>query len=121
MNRQIGKVNYKVIKLLHLDFEYELPIFLGDSNIEHMKRQHYDDYIKYGMDISKIIDNPTYIAKNPNKGSIEYIKKYEIADEFVLVAVRISNKGTFFVKTLFKMSERKKNIYLKKGYAKEYI
>ena len=120
MNRQIGKVNKKVIQLLGLEYDEELPIILGDTNIEHMKRQHPEDYNKYGKDIKKIINNPTYVAKNPNQGSIEYIKEYKIDNEFVLVAVRISSKGTMFAKTLFTMTERKKDIYLKKGYAKKY-
>ena len=120
MNKQIGKVNKKVIKLLELEYEEELPILLGDSNIEHMKRQHLEDYNKYGQDIKQILENPTYVAKNPNQGSIEYIKEYKVNNEFVLVAVRISNKGTMFAKTLFTMTERKKNIYLKNGYAKKY-
>lgn len=113
MKKQIGKINKKVIKLLNLEFSEELPIILGDSNIEHMKRQHLEDYIKYGKNIEDIVNNPTYVAKNPNQGSIEYIKEYKMENEFVLVAVRISNKGTMFAKTLFKMTEQKKNIYLK--------
>lgn len=44
MNKQIGMVNYKVIELLDLNYKEELPIFLGDSNIEHMKKQHFEDY-----------------------------------------------------------------------------
>ena len=120
MNRQVGKVNKKVIKLLNLEYKEELPIILGDTNIEHMKRQHPVDYAKYGKDIEKIIENPTYVARNPNQGSIEYIKEYRVDNEFVLIAVRISNKGTMFAKTLFTMTERKKNIYLKNGYAKKY-
>ena len=120
MNKQVGTVTEKVIQLLDLEYEEELPIILGNSNIEHMKRQHFEDYIKYGKDIKEIISNPTYVAKNPNQGSIEYIKEYKKDDDLVLVAVRISNKGTMFVKTLFAMSERKKDIYLKKGYAKKY-
>ena len=120
MNKQIGKVNKKVIELLGLEYKEEIPIILGDSNIEHMKRQHLEDYQKYGKDIQNIISNPTYVAKNPKQGSIEYIKEYKINSEFVLVAVRISNKGTMFAKTLFTMTERKKNIYLKNGYAKKY-
>lgn len=120
MNKQIGKVNKRVIKLLGLEYIEELPIILGETNIEHMKRQHPEDYDKYGKDIAEIIKSPTYVAKNPNQGSIEYIKEYKIEDEFVLVAVRISNKGTMFAKTLFTMTERKKNIYLRNGYAKKY-
>lgn len=121
MNKQIGKVNKRVIKLLDLDYDEELPIILGDTNIEHMKREHLEDYNKYGKDIEEIIKNPTYVARNPNQGSIEYIKEYKIDNEFILVAVRISNKGTMFAKTLFKMTERKINIYLKNGYAKKYL
>ena len=78
MNKQIGKINRKVIEILGLEYDKELPIMLGDTNIEHMKRQHLDDYNKYGKDIEKIIENPTYIARNPNQGSIEYIKEYKI-------------------------------------------
>ncbi|MCI8486989.1 MAG: transposase [Clostridia bacterium] len=120
MNKQIGKVNKKVIELLGLEYKEELPIILGDSNIEHMKRQHPEDYDKYGNRIMEIVNNPTYVARNPNQGSIEYIKKYKIDNEFILVAVRISNKGTMFAKTMFKMTERKINIYLENGYAKKY-
>ena len=57
MNKQIGMVNYKVIELLDLNYKEELPIFLGDSNIEHMKKQHFEDYEKYGEDIKNIINN----------------------------------------------------------------
>ena len=120
MNRQIGKISKKVIDILNLEYEEGIPIFIGQTNIEHMKRQHSEDYNKYGKDIEEIIKNPTYVAKNPNQGSIEYIKEYNIDNELVLVAVRISSKGNMFAKTLFVMTERKKNIYLKKGYAKKY-
>lgn len=121
MNRQIGKVDKKVIELLHVDFKEGTPIMLGDSNIEHIKRQHPEDYEKYGEDIEEIIKKPTYVAKNPNQGSIEYIKEYKINNEFVLVAVRVSNKGTLFAKTLFTMTQRKISIYLRNGYAKKVV
>lgn len=120
MNKRIGKLNKKVIELLDLEYKSEIPIILGDSNIEHMKRQHPNDYEKYGQDIQEIINHPTYVAKNPNQGSIEYIKEYKIDNEYVLVAVRISNSGKLFARTLFTMTDRKKNIYLNKGYAKKY-
>ena len=44
MNRQIGKLNKKVIQLLELEYDEDIPILLGDANIEHMKRQHPEDY-----------------------------------------------------------------------------
>ncbi|MCI8344862.1 MAG: hypothetical protein HFJ42_02645 [Clostridia bacterium] len=70
--------------------------------------------INIGIQISDIINNPTYVAKNPNQDSIEYIKEYLVENEFVLVAVRTSNKGKMFARTLFIMTEKKKNIYLNK-------
>jgi len=73
-----------------------------------MKRKHLDDFKKYGKDIEDIINNPTYVARNFNQNSIEYIKEYKINNEFVLVVVRVTNKGTMFARTLFVMTERKK-------------
>ena len=32
MNKQIGKLNKKVIELLDLEYKSEIPIILGDSN-----------------------------------------------------------------------------------------
>lgn len=121
MNKQVGIVNKKVIQLLNLKCKEEMPIILGETNIEHMKKQHPEDYYKYGKDIREILKNPTYVAKNPNQGSIEYIKEYKVNNDFILIAVRITNKGTMFAKTLFKMTEKKKNTYLEKGYAKKYL
>ena len=63
MNRQIGKLDKKVIKLLGLSYKEGQPIILGDANIIHMKRQHLSDFIKYGKDINEIILNPTYVAR----------------------------------------------------------
>ena len=120
MNKKIGKVNKRVIELLGLEYKERSEIILGDTNIMHMKRQHPEDYKKYGDKIEDIINEPTYVAKNPNKDSIEYIKEYKIDNEFVLLAVRISNKGTMIAKTMFKMTERKINIYLNNKYAIKY-
>lgn len=118
MKKQIGKLSKEIINILKLDYQ-EMPIILGDSNIEHIKNKHYEDYIRYGKEIKEIINNPTYVAKNPNQGSIEYIKKYKANNDLVLVAVRMGGSNVMFVKTMFIMSERKKNIYLRKGYAKK--
>lgn len=120
MNRRIGKLNSNIIKLLELPYNHEEPIYISDANIEHIKRKHFQDYMEYGTKIEDIIRTPTYVAKNPKQNSIEYIKEYKADNNaLVLVAVRASYQGTLFVRTLFTMSERKKNIYLEKGYAKK--
>lgn len=47
MNKLIGKVNKKVIKLLDLEYKKEIPIYLGDDNIKHMKNRHLEDFNNY--------------------------------------------------------------------------
>lgn len=54
--RKLGVISERVIELLKLDIEAETPIFIGDSNIEHMKLRHLNDYLKYGENISDIIN-----------------------------------------------------------------
>ena len=74
MNIQIGKLNQKVIELLNLEYESEIPIILGDSNIEHMKRQQPNDYEKYGKDISLCsIKNQSKRSKYANKSKLRSI------------------------------------------------
>ena len=74
-----------------------------------------------GKYMKDIIRKPTYVAKNPKQGSIEYIKEYSIDKNFVLVAVRTTQTGKMFARTLFVMTERKINTNLKNGYAKKYL
>lgn len=47
MNKQIGIINNKVIRLLNLDYDDELPIYIGEDNIKHMQKEHSEDYNKY--------------------------------------------------------------------------
>lgn len=47
MNKSIGIVTKQVIKLLNLKYKKEIPIFIGEDNINHMKKKHLRDYIKY--------------------------------------------------------------------------
>lgn len=116
MNRQIGKVTKRVIELLGLEYEKEEPIFIGEANIEHMKEEHPVDFQKYGLKIEEIINNPTYLARNEKKKSIEFIKEYKINNEFVLVAVRVSNNNVHFARTMYVMAEEKVKKYFKHNY-----
>lgn len=120
MNKQIGKVNKKVIKLLELDYNEEEPIFIGDSNIKHMIDEHPEDFKKYGACIEDIINNPTYLARNKKKKSIEYIKQYQIDNEYVLVAVRVSNNNVHFARTMYIMADEKVEKYFKHNYFYKY-
>lgn len=116
MNYQIGKICKRVIEILNLDYTDEKTIYIGNSNIEHIKLRHPIDYEKYGMKIEEIINHPTYLARNEKKNSIEFIKKYKINNDFVLVAVRVSNNNIHFVRTMYVMSEEKIEKYFKHHY-----
>ena len=116
MNKQIGKVTKKIIKILGLDYKKEEPIFIGEANIEHMKQEHPKDFEKYGASIEDIINNPTYLARNEKKESIEFIKEYKIDNEYVLVAVRVSSNNIHFARTMYVMADEKVSKYHKHNY-----
>lgn len=71
---------------------------MGETNLEHMKNEHPEDFEKYGDKLSEILSSPDYIAKHPNKDSIEYIKVFydEEKEDYVLVAVRASQRGIYY-------------------------
>ena len=81
-----------------------------------MKHQHPEDFEKYGADIENIIKNPTYLARNEKKKSIEFIKEYKIDNDFVLVAVRVSNQNVHFARTMYVMADEKVEKYFKYNY-----
>lgn len=120
MNKKIGKITKNIIEILNLPDKNEVEIYIGDSNLEHMQKEHPDDFKKYGANIDDIIKNPTYLARNEKKQSVEFIKKYEIDGEFVLVAVRISGKGKYFVRTMYVMDNKKVQKYFKHNYFYEF-
>ena len=116
MNRQIGKVDKKVIELLNLAYEEEKPIFIGEANLKHMQDEHPEDFQKYGEQLEDILRNPTYLARNKKKNSIEYIKEYKIDNDFVLVAIRVSNNNIHFARTMYVMAKEKVEKYFKHNY-----
>lgn len=116
MNKQIGKVTNKIIKILNLKYKKEEPIFIGDANLKHMEEEHPEDFKKYGSKIEEIINKPTYLARNEKKNSIEFIKEYKVDNEFVLVAVRVSSNNVHFARTMYVMADEKVKKYFEHNY-----
>lgn len=116
MNKQIGLVSKKIIQILGLNYENEQPIYIGTSNLKHMEEEHLEDFKKYGANIKDIIENPTYLARNEKKKSIEFIKRYKVENEYVLVAVRVSNNNIHFARTMYVMSKDKVKKYSEHNY-----
>lgn len=112
----VGELDKFIVDTFKLDFVENQPIYIGESNLQHMKTKHPKDFEIFGSKIKEIINSPDYIAKHPRKenSAIEYIKVYENSNnEHVLVAVRATGKGTLFARTLFIMDNDKVDKYKK--------
>ena len=121
MNKQIGKITTKIIETLDLNYENECPVFIGEANIKHMKEEYPMDFEKYGSKIKEIIKKPTYLERNEKKKQIEFIKQYKTEnDEYVLVAVRVSNNNVHFARTMYVMADEKVEKYFKHNYFYEF-
>ena len=113
--QEVGKINAKVISLLNLNIADGTPIYLGESNIQHMKKRHPADFEKYSNRISDILAAPDYVRQSPKDGSIEYVKEYQINSEFVKVAVRISGGGKLFARSLYVLNKNRVQNFIEKG------
>lgn len=119
MTQKVGKVSARVISLLGSSLQVDQSIYLGDSNIAHMKRSHPADYAKYGQYIPQILAAPDYVGENPADGSIEYVKNFRVNGEFVKVAVRLSGSGTLYARSLYVLNSNRVRNFICKGTLKK--
>ena len=113
--RTVGYVNKTVIELLNLSTTINSSIYIGDTNIDHMKSKHPKDYEKYGKYIQYILACPDYVGQNPTDGSIEYVKQFVIDNKYVKVAVRVTTNGTYYARSLYVLNSNRVNNFIKKG------
>ncbi len=119
MQQQVGSIKSDVIKALGLTVTDNTPIYLGPSNIQHMNQKHSADYQKYGKQIPAILASPDYVGINPSDGSIEYVKEFLIAGEYVKVAVRIAGSGKYFARSLYVLNPNRVKNFIAKGTLKK--
>ena len=115
----IGYISKDVIKTLGLNISPDTPVFIGESNIEHIKNRHPYEFDKYYKDISIIINSPDYVGINPKDDSILFVKLYNVDGEDVRVAVKIASGGKYFARTLHSLSTCNAERYLEKGTLKK--
>lgn len=115
----VGHFSQEVIDLLGLDIDAGTPIYIGETNIEHIRSRHSYEYEKHFHNLEDIIENPDYVGTNPKDGSIGYVKLYKIGSEYIRVAVRITPKGTAFVKSLHLLSTCNAERYIERGTLKK--
>ena len=119
MTQEVGKVSARVISLLGSSLLVDQPIYLGDSNIQHMIERHPDAYAKYGQYIPQILAQPDYVGENPSDKSIEYVKEFKIDGAFIKVAVRLSSGGILYARSLYVLNSNRVNNFIKKGTLKK--
>lgn len=112
---EIGRFSQDIIELLNLNIPVGTPIYLGETNIQHMKTNHPDDYEKYGKDIQLIIAHPDYVGINRSDGSVEFVKEYQIGNEYVKVAVRVSTTNNFFARSIYRLNQNRVHNFIAKG------
>ncbi len=115
----IGYISQAVIKTLDLKISPNTPVFIGESNIEHIKSRHPYEYEQYYQDIGLIINSPDYVGLNPKDDSILFVKLYKVNGEFIRVAVKITSVGKCFAKTLHSLSTCNAERYIEKGTLKK--
>lgn len=113
--RQIGKISQQVIELLNLDIEVDTPIWIGESNVEHIKNRHPYEYDKYFGYIEEILEEPDYVGIDPKEKSVAFVKEYQVDSEFIRVAVRVTANNKCYAKTLHLLSTCNAERYIEKG------
>lgn len=119
MRKRIGFFSSNVIRTLGLDIPAGTPIYIADSNIEHMKTSHPEDYEKYGNELQNIIANPDYVGKNAKDDSIEFTKEYFINGEYVKVAVRVSTQNVYYARSMYVLNSNRVKNFIEKGTLKK--
>lgn len=115
MREEIAQLSPVVVHILGLsDIEANCPIYIGETNREHIKHKHPEVYGKYGKDIPDIVNNPDYVGY-ASGGSIEFIKEYKIQNEYVKVAVRASGSNALYVRTMYIVHASRVENYIHKG------
>jgi len=116
---EIGVISEEIKNLLELEFPSGTPIYIGPTNIEHMQREHPTEYERYFTLLPGIILTPDFVGLNPKDSSIEYIKTFSIgAGQYIKLAVRISNDGFLFARSLYEILERTVRQRAEKGMLK---
>ena len=111
----MGEFSSQVIKALGLDIPEGTAVYIGETNIKHMKAKHLSDFEKYYGRLRKILSNPDYAGINQSDGSIEMIKFFGV---HVKLAVRIAYDGEYYARSLYEVGKSRVENSVKRGQLK---
>jgi len=113
--RLVGVVSAAVSKALGDDgrqYKAGAMIYIGESNVNHIKRRHSSDYMKYSDRLSQIISEPDYVGINDEDDSLEYVK---IFDDHVKVVIRVVGDERLYVRSLYTVYQSRTDFFIKSG------
>jgi len=113
--RIVGYFSKQIINILELDIPEGTAIYLGQTNIEHMKSRHPYEFDKYYYDIETILQVPDYVGFDKKNNSVDFVKEYAIQDEYIQISVRVSTNGVFYARTMFSIMTYKFERYIRQG------
>lgn len=113
--KKVGVIKKEIINILKLDISPGTPIYIGKTNIEHIKSRHPAEFDLYFSRMEEILDNPDYVGKNEKNDSIDYVKIYRLGSEYLQVSVRVASSGSCFVRTMFLLMTYKAERYIEQG------
>lgn len=116
---KIGKISNHLSHVLGRPDLSNKEVFLGTSNIAHMKAAHPNDYAMYSPYIKEILKNPDFACINLKDNSIELVKEFKIGSEYIKLALRLSSSGTLFARSLYKLNNNRVKNYIAKGTLKK--
>jgi len=119
MTKIVGTISPTVESTLGITSPNDRNIYLGDTNIQHMKNSHPGDYEKYKDELVNILSNPDYIGLIPSDSSIEYVKEFLHDNEYVKVAVRVSSGDRYFARSMYILNNKRVNNFIAKGTLKK--
>lgn len=111
----VGMISAEIESLLQLSDLLDRNIYIGASNVSHMRSSHPDDYERYKNELEGILLHPDYVGTNKRDASIEYVKEFRINNEFVKVAVRVSKGNRFYARSMYVLNSRRVANFISKG------
>lgn len=115
---KLGIVGNSIVNLFDLDIDPQTPVYIGLNNRIHMENTHGETYREFESCISEILSNPEYVGVNPHDKSLEYYKSYNDVMVHIKLAVRSTNNGIYFARTLYEINSHSLKSYLDKGRVK---
>lgn len=119
----VGNINKKVCDDLHLKEQLGKPIKMAPTLLEHIAKhsveyENVDSCLYTLSNISDILNNPDYIYYNETNKSIEY---YKFLKEYVSVVVKVTNKKSLFIASIYPVKKAKIDNRMEKKAWKKYV